>query len=110
MKVKTSRANVAKLGELLRTYDASTEQFLNELPTPEKYAILAMAWTVEGRYEDFEEAHDMATQKVSAMELTNHLMNFPHLWCHLQDAVALKWDYFEYPETNEKDEFDEDED
>ena len=108
MKVKTSKETVEKLGEFLRTYDASTEQFLNDLPTPEKYAILAMAWTVQGRYEDFEEAHDAAMYEVSATELTKHLMDFPHLWCHLQDAVALKWDYFEFPETNEKDEFDED--
>jgi hypothetical protein len=38
MKVKTTRETVEKLVELLDEFDASTEQFLNDLPTPEKYS------------------------------------------------------------------------
>jgi hypothetical protein len=95
MKVKTSQETVCMLIELLETFDASTEQFLDELPTPEKYAILAMALIVRGDYDDFEIAHDESIHTVSAPALTKHLVDFPFLSCHLQDAIRLRWSYFE---------------
>lgn len=104
MKVKTSKETVEKLIVLLETFDTSTEQFLNELPTPEKYAVLAMAMMLQG-YNDFEEAYDDATHKVSAQDLTKHFLSYPFLYCHLQDALRLKWSYFEVIWTeNEADE------
>jgi len=95
MKVKTPRETVTKFIGLLETFDASTEQFVDGLPTPEKYAILAMAMMVQG-YDDFEEAYDDATHKVSAQELTKHLLKYPFLDCHLQDALRLGWETFEF--------------
>ena len=106
MKVKTSKDTVERLISLLERFDASTEQFLNELPTPEKYTILAMALTVRGDYEDFELAYDESMHRVLAQDLTKHLLNFRFLECHLQDALRLKWSYFECLWSNE----DEDED
>jgi len=72
MKVKTSKATVEKLAQLLESYDASTEQFLDDLPTPEKYAVLAMALVVKGQYDDFEMAYDESMHTVPAQELTRH--------------------------------------
>jgi hypothetical protein len=95
MKVKTSQETVRELIELLERFDAKTEQFLDALPTPEKYTILAMALTVHGDYDDFEIAYDESMDKVPALDLTKHLMAFPSLNCHLQDAIRLKWSYFE---------------
>jgi len=63
MKIKTSKTTLRKLIPLLVTPDASTKQFLDELPTPEKYAILAIAMIFQG-YQDYEEAYDEATRKV----------------------------------------------
>ena len=40
-------------------------------------------------YDDYEEAYALATRKVSAQELTKHLMEFQCLWCHLQDVVQI---------------------
>lgn len=57
MKVKTTQETVQTLIHLLETYDASTEQFLDDLPTPEKYNILAMAWVIGRGYDDFEIAY-----------------------------------------------------
>jgi hypothetical protein len=71
MKVKTKRATVEKLIELLHGFDASTEIFLDELPTPQKYQILAMALKVQGHYDDFEEAYEESMRKVSAQDLTS---------------------------------------
>lgn len=102
MKVKTSKETVEKLIVLLETFDASTEQFLNDLPTPEKYAILAMAMMLQS-YDDFNEAYDDATHIVSAQDLTIYLLNYPLLDCHLQDALRLKWSYFEVIWTEDKD-------
>ncbi|SRR5258707_2803775 len=95
MKVRTSRKSVTKLIGLLETFDTSAEQFLDDLPTPEKYAILAMAMMVQG-YDDFEEAYDDATHKASVQELTKHLLKYPFLDCHLQDALRLGWKTFEF--------------
>ena len=102
MKVKTSKETVEKLIVLLETFDTSTEQFLNDLPTPEKYAILAMAMMLQG-YDDFEEAYDDATHKVSAQDLTKHLLDYKCLHCYLQDALRLKWSYFEVIWTEDED-------
>jgi hypothetical protein len=102
MKVKTSQDTVQKLIALLEQFDASTEQFLNDLPTPEKYAILAMVLIVRGDYEDFEIAYDESMHKVSAKDLTKYLLNFRFLDCHLQDALRLKWPYFEVVWTDEE--------
>ena len=107
VKVKTSKETVEKLIELLERFDASTEQFLDKLPTPEKYAILAMALIVRGDYDDFEIACDESMHKVSAQDLTKHLMDFQFLNCHLQDALRLKWSYFEVVWTDEEEEEDE---
>jgi hypothetical protein len=102
MKVKTSKKTVEELIVLLETFDASTEQFLNDLPTSEKYAVLAMAMMLQS-YDDFEEAYDYATRKVSAQDLTKHLLGYPFLYCHLQDALYLKWQYFEAILTEDAD-------
>lgn len=104
MKVKTSQDTVRQLIELLERFDASTEEFLDQLPTPEKYAILAMALIVRGDYEDFEIAFDESMQKVSAQGLTKHLMAFPFLHCHLEDALRIRWSYFEVAWTDEEEE------
>jgi hypothetical protein len=107
MKVKANRSSVEKLIALLEAFDASTEKFLDELPTPEKYAILGMVLVVRGEYEDYEIAYDESMHKVSAQDLTKHLLSFPFLSCHLQDALRLKWSYFEVLWTN--DDYEEDE-
>jgi hypothetical protein len=101
MKVKTSQDTVEKLIELREQFDASTEQFLDNLPTPEKYAILAMTLVVHGGYDDYEIAHDDAMHKVSAQDLTKHLLKYPFLECHLKDALKLKWSYFEVLHTDD---------
>ena len=103
MKVKTAKDTVEKLIVLLEQFDASTEEFLNNLPTPEKYSILAMALKVRGDYEDFEDAHYESMQRVSAKDLTRYLLNFKHLDCHLKDAVGLQWSYFEALQANDDD-------
>jgi hypothetical protein len=108
VKVKTSPSTVQELADLLERFDASTEQFLDDLPTPEKYAVLTMALVVGSGYEDYEEAHDEATRRVSAQDLTRYLLNFPFLYCHLSDAVRLGWDYVEFPPV--QDDCDEDKD
>jgi hypothetical protein len=103
MKVKTSQDTVEKLIELLEKFDASTEKFLDDLPTPEKYAILAMAFVVHSGYDDYEIAYDDAMHKVSAQNLTRHLLEYAFLECHLKDALRLKWSYFEVLHTDECD-------
>lgn len=107
MKVKTSQETVQKLIALVERFDASTEQFLDELPTPEKYAILAMALVVRGDYDNFEIACDESMHKVSAQDLSRHLLAFPFLNCHLQDAIRFKWSYFEVIWVDGEDEDDE---
>ena len=102
MKVKTSSETVGELIKLLETFDASTEQFLDDLPTPEKYAILAMALTVRGADDDFEMTHDESMHSVSAKDLTRRLMAIPFLYCHLQDALRLGLPYFEQAWTDEE--------
>ena len=104
MKVKNHRSSVKKLITFLEEFDASTEAFLDELPTPEKYAILGMALVVRGDYEDYEIAIDESMHEVSAQDLTKHLIKFPFLSCHLQDALQLKWSHFEVLWTNDEDE------
>jgi len=108
MKVKTSQETVKKLIELLERPDASKEQFLDNLPTPEKYAILSMALIVRGDYEDLEIAYEESMLTVSARNLTKHLVNFPSLDCHLQDALRLKWPHFEVLWTDGNDKENED--
>lgn len=84
--------------ELLDTFDASAEQFLNDLPTPEKYSILGMALVVWGEYEDFEEAVYQSERKVSAQDLTKHLLELhksKFLSYRLQDALRLGWEHVE---------------
>jgi hypothetical protein len=100
MKVKISRATVERLIGLLETFDANTEQFLDELPTPEKYAVLAMAWVIQSN-KDLETAYDDATHLVSAQELTKYLLAFRGLNEHLRDALGLGWEYFEFPVSND---------
>jgi hypothetical protein len=84
---------------MLETYNADTEQFLNDLPTREKYAMLALAIMINQGYDDYEEGYDEATRKVSAQGLTEYLMKFPWLWCHLQNVVQIVerrgWDAFD---------------
>jgi hypothetical protein len=41
------------------------------------------------------EAFDDATHKVSAQNLTKHLLDYKFLYCHLQDALRYKLSYFE---------------
>jgi hypothetical protein len=106
LKVKTSIETVEKLIALLKGYDAFTEQFLNDLPTPEKYTILSMALIVQGHYEDFEVAYEESMHKVSAQDLTKYLRDYPWLWCHLQDALMLKWSHFEVLWTDDDEEDD----
>jgi hypothetical protein len=93
MKVKTSQETVRKLIDLLERFDSSTEQFLDELPTSEKYVILARALYVRGDYDDFEIAYDDSMHTVCASALTKHLLDFKGLSSHLQDAIRLKWPY-----------------
>jgi hypothetical protein len=101
MTIKTKRETVSKLIDLSESWDASTEQFLNDLPTREKYEILAMAWAVRSG-KDFEEMYEIATHEISAQQLTARLLNyweddFPSLPHHLRDAVMLGWKHFEIP-------------
>jgi len=63
-----------------------------------------MALVVKGTYEDFEIAYDEMTHKVSAQQLTKHMIDFKDLRWHLQDALRLKWSYFEVMWTNGEDE------
>jgi hypothetical protein len=94
VKMKVPTETVQKLATMLETYDAETQSFLDEMPTPDKYEILAMAMTVQG-YDDYEEAHCDATHRVSAQHLTKHLMDYKFLWCYLQDAIRLGREHFE---------------
>jgi len=107
MRITTNTDTIEKVKMLLQTYDANTESFLNDLPTREKYAILALAMMINQGYEDYEEAYDEATRKVSAQKLTKCLMEFPWLWCHLQDVVQIVnrrgWEGFEVMCINEDD-------
>jgi hypothetical protein len=108
MKVKISQDTVEKLISLLETFDASTQDFLDNLPTPEKYAILSVALVVRGDYEDYEIAYDESMRRVSAQELTRHMLAFQFLDCHLKDALQLKLSHFEQVWSNENDDEDED--
>lgn len=100
MKIKTSSATVEKLIVLLETFDAETEAFLDGLPTPEKYTILAMAWVIQSG-KDFETAYEDAMHHVSAQELTKHLLAFRGLNEHLRDSIGLGWEYFEFPVSDD---------
>jgi hypothetical protein len=109
MRITTTTETIQKVKTLLHTYDADTEQVLNDMPTREKYAILALAKMIhQGCYEDYEEAYDEATRKVSAQGLTKYLMEYEWLWCHLQDVVQVVdrhgWEPFEVMYTNDEDE------
>jgi hypothetical protein len=106
MKVKISRDTVKQLIELLEKNDTTTERFLDNLPTPQKYAILAMALVVRGDYEDFEIAYDESMQKISAQDLTGHLRDFLFLNCHLRDALGLEWENFEVLWASDEDDED----
>jgi len=95
MKIKTTQETVKELIRLLEQYDSDTEKFLDNLPTPEKYAILAMYKVVTCGHDDYELVHDDTMHSVSAQDLTNHLMRIPFLNYALEDALRLKWEYFE---------------
>jgi hypothetical protein len=53
-------------------------------------------------YEDFEEAVYKSERNVSAQELTKHLLNFKFLSCHLQDAVRIGFERFQYSWAEEE--------
>jgi hypothetical protein len=95
VKMKVPMETVQKLATMLESYDVETEAFLDSLPTPEKYAILAMGMTVGEGYDDYEAAHCDATYRASAQNLTKYLMDYKFLWCHLQDAMRLGPEHFE---------------
>lgn len=95
MKVKVRMETVQKLAAMLQSFDAETESFLDSIPTPDKYAILAMALAIGEGYDDYEEAHYDAMRRVSAQNLTNYLKDYKFLYCHLQDALKLGPNHFE---------------
>jgi hypothetical protein len=90
----------------LETFDTSTQDFLDNLPTPEKYAILSMTLVLRGDYEDYEIAYDESMNRISAQELTRHMLAFQCLDCHLKDALQFKWSYFEQVWSNENEDED----
>ena len=94
MKVKVSIQTIEKLFELLHKYDATTEQFITELSSSDKYEILALILMVRNNYEDFEEAHDAAKNKIPEQDLTKYFMgrssdNWQTLQGELQDVIAI---------------------
>ena len=108
VKIKISPETVKKVAELSKTFDASMEDFLNALPTPEKYEIVALAWSVRTG-KDFEDRHCEATHSILAQQLTSYLLNYstdgyPSLYEHLTDAVSLGWVHFEIPIVDEDEE------
>ena len=105
MKVKARLESVRKLKDLLNVqWDNSQiiKEFLDELPTPEKYSIVAMAWVITSNYEDYEDALDEIQRQVHPERLTDFILNFRFLECHLHDAMAkgLKW--FDCVNTNDE--------
>lgn len=102
MTIPTTKETVEQAQSLLATYDAGTERFLDDLPTREKYAILALSWMISQGYEDFQEAYDDATRKVSAQELTKFLMTDKFLQWHLQDVLRHDLSRFEVPEVSDE--------
>jgi hypothetical protein len=119
MKVNVPIQTIEKLFELLRNYDAATQQFITELSPSDKYEILALIMMVRDNYEDFEEAHDAAKNKIPEQDLTKYFMgrssdNWQTLQGELQDVIAIKkrygWEYFELmsgDDTNEDENEDE---
>jgi hypothetical protein len=104
MKVNVSIQTIEKLFELLHKYHATTEQFITELSSSDKYEILALIMMVRGNYEDFEEAHDAAKNKIPEQDLTKYFMgrssdNWQTLQGELQDVIAMEkhygWEKFE---------------
>ena len=100
MKINITTERLDKVKTLLEMYEADTENFLNAMPTREKYAMLALVFMHNQGYEYYEEAYDAVTRKVNAQELTKYLMDYPFLWCHLQDIVQIVsrhggWDAFQ---------------
>ena len=104
MKVNVPIQTIEKLFELLRNYDAATQQFITELSPSDKYEILALIMMARDNYEDFEEAHDAAKNKIQEQDLTKYFMgrssdNWQTLQGELQDVIAIKkrygWEYFE---------------
>jgi hypothetical protein len=73
MKVNISIQTIEKIYELLHKYDATTEQFITDLSSNDKYEILALIMMVRNNYEDFEEAHYAAKNKIPEQGLTNIL-------------------------------------
>ena len=118
MKVTISIQTIEKLCELLHKYDATTDQFITELSSSDKYEILALIMMVRDNYEDVEEAHDAAKNKIPEQDLTKYFMgrssdNWQTLQGELQDVIAIEkrygWDYFELMRGDDADE-DENED
>lgn len=104
MKVNISIQTIEKFFGLLHKYDATTEQFIADLPSRDKYEILALIMMVRGSYEDFEEAHDAAKNKIHEQDLTKYFMgrssdNWQTLHGELQDVIAIEkrygWEKFE---------------
>jgi hypothetical protein len=113
MKVSISIQTIEKLFGLLHKYDATTEQFIGELSPSDKYEILALIMMVRANYEDFEEAHYAAKNKIPEQELTKYFMgrssdNWQTLQGELQDVIAIEkrdgWEYFELMRADDTDE------
>ncbi len=99
---------VQKVATMLENFDADTQSFLDALPTPDKYEILALAITINNGYDDYEEAHCEALHKVSAQDLTKYLMDYKFLYCHLQDALRFGAKHFEVAWCNDEEEDEQD--
>jgi hypothetical protein len=118
IKINISIQTIEKFFELLHKYDATTEQFITELSPNDKYEILALIMMVRGNYEDFEEAHDAAKNKIPEQDLTKYFMgrssdNWQTLQGELQDVIAIEkrdgWEYFELMRGDDTDEDEDDE-
>lgn len=101
MKIKTSPTTVKQLLALRENYLSSNylklKRFLDGLSVENKYEIVAIAWAIKGSYpeECWDELLELAKEVVPISKLTEYLVDFPWLECHLQDALSLKWSYFE---------------
>jgi hypothetical protein len=104
MKVNISIQTIEEFLGLLREYDATTEKFITELPSRDKYEILALIMMVRSDYEDFEEAHEAEKNKIPEQDLTKYFMgrssdNWQTLQSELQDVIAEQkrygWERFE---------------
>jgi len=104
LKVTISIQTIEKFFELLHKYDATTEQFITEHSSSDKYEILALIMMARSNYEDFEEAHYAARNKIPELDLNKYFMrrssdDLQTLQAELQDVIAIEkregWEYFE---------------